>query len=115
MSLGILVLGDNHFIGRGPLPSKDCARALARRWSLIGIGTGIDMTRPEPGSKWRVSTREFREDLEWAVVLETGAPLTEAVRTLLDELKARGVVVHRATGPFDTPGNYPSWPGEECS
>lgn len=95
MGLGILVAGDNHFIVRGPLPSPEAALALARRWSMIQIGSGIDMTRPEPGSKWHVSTREFRESLEWAVVLPSERLIQPAVQTLLAELEARGIRIRR--------------------
>lgn len=95
MGLGILVAGDNHFIVRGPLPSPAAALALARRWSIIRIGSGIDMTRPEPGSPWHVSTKEFRENLEWAVVLPSERSIQPAVQTLLAGLEARGIPIHR--------------------
>ncbi|MDX2153363.1 MAG: hypothetical protein SFV54_21645 [Bryobacteraceae bacterium] len=95
MALGILVHGDNHFIVRGPLPSPQSALALARRWSVIQIGSGIDMTREEPGFPWRVSTREFRENLEWAVIVEDARPHSAAVTQLLAELAARGVPAYR--------------------
>jgi hypothetical protein len=36
--VGILVMGDNHLIVRGPLPDRETALALARHWSLIQIG-----------------------------------------------------------------------------
>lgn len=107
--VGIIVHGSNHFIVRGPLPSKECARALVREWSLVRIGACSAFT------KWRISTKEFREDLEWAVWLEGEDGVTEAVRQLIGELEARGVAVHRAPGPFLPPDSSPSWPGEECA
>jgi hypothetical protein len=92
-STGILVHGDNHFIVRGPLPSWPEAMVLVRHWSIIQIG----QTTPPALARWRISSREFREDLEWAVVVPgTGDP-TEAVRQLLKELSARGITIH--TGP----------------
>ncbi len=57
--VGILVHGDNHFIVRGRLPDRDVARALIRHWSIIQIGA----TTPPSLEKWRISTKEFREDL----------------------------------------------------
>lgn len=36
--VGILVLGNNHFIVRGPRPNRETALLLARHWSLIQIG-----------------------------------------------------------------------------
>ena len=35
--VGILVVGNNHFIVRGPLSDRDAALALARFWFLIPI------------------------------------------------------------------------------
>jgi hypothetical protein len=95
VSLGILVVGNNHFIVRGPLPSPRAAGAIAKRWSTIRIGSGIDMTRPEPGFPWHASTKEFRENLEWAVVIPSDHAPSSAVQTLLDELAKRGIDVRR--------------------
>ena len=53
------------------------------------------MTRPEPGFPWYASTKEFREDLEWAVVIPSDSAPSGAVETLLDELTTRGVKVRR--------------------
>jgi hypothetical protein len=63
--VGILVHGDNHFIVRGPLPDRGTALELARHWSLIQIG----VTTPAALDPWHIVTREFRENLEWAVIL----------------------------------------------
>jgi len=89
MSLGILVIADNHFIVRGPCPTPDEARHLARRWTMIEIGSGVRAT--DPYGPWQVSTKEFREDLTWAVIVE--GPPAEPVRQLLTELAARGVPI----------------------
>ena len=85
--IGILVFGDNHLIVRGPKPDVATALALVKHWSIIRIGT----TTPPELADWRISTREFREDLEWAIVVPGDGPMTPAVRTLLDELAARGI------------------------
>jgi hypothetical protein len=87
--LGIIVHGDNHFIVRGPLPSRAEALDLVRHWSLIRIGA---VTPPEL-ALWRISTREFREDLEWAIVAPGPGETTPAVAQLLSELSARGVPI----------------------
>jgi hypothetical protein len=84
---GILVHGDNHFIVRGPLPDRRTALALARHWSVIRIGA---VTPPEL-QRWSISTREFREDLEWAIVVPEATPASDAVAVLLLELAARGI------------------------
>jgi hypothetical protein len=88
--VGILVHGDNHFIVRGPLPERTDALALVRHWSIVQIGghraPGLD--------RWSISTREFREDLEWAVVVLGETAISPAVAELLSELAARGIVVH---------------------
>ena len=90
--VGILVLGDNHFIVRGPLPDRDTALALARHWSFIQIGQAT----PIALQRWSISTREFRENLEWAVVAPGDGEVTPAVAQLLEELLARGISVHNS-------------------
>jgi hypothetical protein len=85
--VGILVCGDNHFIVRGPLPDRRSALALARHWSLIQIGQAT----PESLQPWRISTKEFREDLQWAVIVPGEGKMTAGVKRLLDELSARGI------------------------
>lgn len=84
--------GDNHFIVRGPLPDPAAAVALIRHWSLIHIGEET----PSSLRRWSISTREFREDLEWAVVVPGEGQITPAVAQMLDELSARGIVVRRS-------------------
>ena len=90
--IGILVYGDNHFIVRGPFPDAETARALARHWSLIQIGAAT----PAELGRWRISSREFRENLEWAVMVAGDGETSAAVVELLEELSARGIVIHHA-------------------
>jgi len=88
--VGILVCGDNHFIVRGPEPDRQTALALARHWSVIRIGAET----PAELRAWRISTKEFREDLRWAAVVGEG-PHSPAVVQLLDELRARDIEIRR--------------------
>ena len=90
--VGILVHGNNHFIVRGPLPDRETALALARHWSLIQIG----QTTPVALQRWSISTREFRENLEWAVIVPGDGEVSPAVAQLLDELSARGITIHNS-------------------
>ena len=90
-AIGILVHGDNHFIVRGPQPDRETALALVRHWSLIQIG----QTTPATLEAWRISTREFRENLEWAVVVPGDKETSPAVAALLDELSSRGIRIHQ--------------------
>jgi hypothetical protein len=90
--VGILVHGDNHFIVRGPLPDRDTALALARHWSTIQIGSAT----PPALDPWRIVSREFRENLQWAVVVPGDGEISRAVTQLLDELSARGIVLHNS-------------------
>jgi hypothetical protein len=90
--VGILVHGDNHFIVRGPLPDRTTAIALARHWTLIQI----DRTTPISLSDWSISAKEFRENLEWAVIVPGEGEITVAVSQLLHELSARGIVIHNS-------------------
>jgi len=87
--VGILVHGDNHFIVRGPLPSRAEALALAKHWSLIQIGaeTPVELRR------WSISTKEFRENLEWAVIVPGDGEVNPAVTQLLLEISARGIEI----------------------
>jgi len=85
--VGILVHGDNHFIVHGPLPEREFALALARHWSLMRIGA----TTPPLLDPWRIISREFRENLEWAVIVPGDGEIWPAVTVLLDELAARGL------------------------
>ena len=89
-AVGILVHGDNHFIVRGPLPDRAEALALVRHWTVIHIGS----TTPPALDRWRISSREFRENLQWAVIVAADSEISPAVTQLLAELSARGVVIH---------------------
>jgi hypothetical protein len=89
--VGLLVHGDNHFIVRGPLPDRAAALALVEYWSLIQIGS----TTPAALHPWQIVTREFRENLEWAVVVAAATTISTAVSTLMAELSARGVAIER--------------------
>ena len=90
--LGILVHGDNHFIVRGPKPDRDTALRLVRHWSLIRIGAAT----PEDLTAWSISTREFRDNLQWAIVVPGESDNSAAVVQLLSELDARGIRIHRS-------------------
>ena len=94
---GVLVNGDNHFIARGPLPYREVALALIRHWSLIQIGA----TTPPPLDQWQIISQEFRENLEWAIVVPGDAEISPAVTRLLDELSAREITIHDSRfGPW---------------
>src|SRR5579883_3185472 len=88
--VGLLVHGDNHFVVRGPLPNRADALALVRHWSIIQI----DATLPAQLQKWQISSREYRENLQWAVIVPGVGETSSAIRTLLDELIARGITIH---------------------
>jgi hypothetical protein len=95
--VGILVHGDNHFIVCGPLPGREVALALVRHWSLIQIGPAM----PSPLERWHIVSREFRENLEWAVVVPGDGEISPAVKKLLDELSARRITIHESRfGPW---------------
>lgn len=87
----MLVYGDNHLILRGPAPTDEQARQLAARFGLSVAQIGPPAARPGEWDQWRISTREFREDLEWAAVLPAATSPSEAVKQLLAELRARNV------------------------
>ena len=91
--VGILVHGNNHSIPSGPLPDEASALALARHWSIIQIG---DQKSPSL-EKWEIRAKEFRENLEWAVVVPGDREPSPGVATLLAELSARGITIHKCT------------------
>jgi hypothetical protein len=91
--VGILVHGDNHFILSGPLPDEANALAMARHWSIVQIG-GEKSARFE---KWEIRTKEFRENLEWAVVVPGERDISDGVLKLLKEIAARGIEIRRCS------------------
>lgn len=93
MSLGLLVDGDNHLILRGPRPSPEEAQALARHFGLSLAQIAPRLDRSGLFAAWRISTREFRENLTWASLLPSPTPHSEAVCQLLKELSARGIPI----------------------
>jgi hypothetical protein len=95
--VGILVHGDNHFILSGPEPDKASALALARHWSIIQIGDQKSLSFEQ----WQIRTKEFRENLEWAVVVPGDGGVSPAVSQLLTELFARGVPVRKFDRGFE--------------
>jgi hypothetical protein len=89
-AVGILAHGGNHFIVRGPLPDRSTSLALAAHWSIIQIAAA---PRPELDG-WKISTREFRENLSWAVIVPGDGEISAAVAQLLRELSERGVTIY---------------------
>jgi hypothetical protein len=89
-TVGILVFGDNHFILSGPLPDETAARAMARHWSIIQIDAPASLTF----EKWKIRTKELRENLAWAVIIASESQTSPAVSQLLAELSARGITIH---------------------
>jgi hypothetical protein len=89
--VGILVHGNNHFILSGPLPEEVAALALVRHWSIVQIGE----TRSPSFGQWQIRSKEFRENLEWAVIVPGDRETSPGVAQLLEELSSRGVTIRR--------------------
>jgi hypothetical protein len=89
--VGILVHGNNHFILSGPLPDDATASALARHWSVLQVGE----TKSSSFGQWQIRSKEFRENLEWAVIVPGDREASPEVVQLLEKLSARGVVIRR--------------------
>ena len=89
--VGILVHGNNHFILSGPLPDEVMALALVRYWSIIQIGE----VKSSSFGQWQIKSKEFRENLEWAVVVPGDRGVFPGVVQLLEELSNRGVAIRR--------------------
>jgi hypothetical protein len=89
--VGILVHGNNHVILSGPVPDDATAMALARHWSLIQIGEA----KSSIWGRWEIRSKEFRENLEWAVIVPGDRNVSPGVAELLEELSSRGVQIRR--------------------
>ena len=89
--VGILIHGNNHFVLSGPRPDQAAALALARHWSIIQIGAPKSQTLDQ----WGICAKEFRENLEWAVIVPAERDISPGAAELLAELSARGVVIDR--------------------
>lgn len=87
--VGILVHGNNHFVLRGPEPTEAEATAVARYFSTVKIGEPVSNSF----EKWDIRNKEFRENLEWAVVVPGDGEISPGVSKLLVELAERGVII----------------------
>lgn len=83
--------GDNHFILSGPVPDDASVLAMTRHWSIVQIG-GEKSPRFR---EWEIRTKEFRENLEWAVIVPGESKISEAVLKLLAEISARGIQIRK--------------------
>jgi hypothetical protein len=89
--VGILVHGNNHFILSGPSPDEATALALVRHWSIIQIGEAKSLSFDQ----WEIKSKEFRENLGWAVIVPGEREVSPGVAQLLAELYVRGVIIQR--------------------
>jgi hypothetical protein len=89
--VGILIRGKNHFILSGPLPDETAALAPVRHWSIVQIGEAKSSSFGE----WEIRSKEFRENLEWAVIVPGDRETSAGVAQLLGELSARGIAIRR--------------------
>jgi hypothetical protein len=89
--VGILVHGNNHFILSGPSPDEATALALVRHWSIIQIGEA----KSSSCGLWEIKSKEFRENLGWAVIVPGEREVSPGVAQLLAELYVRGVIIQR--------------------
>jgi hypothetical protein len=65
--------------------------ALVRHWSIIQIGEAKSLSFDQ----WEIKSKEFRENLEWAVIVPGEREVSPGVAQLLAELSARGVIIRR--------------------
>jgi hypothetical protein len=91
--VGILVHGNNHFILGGPPPDDEQAVDLARHWSIVQIG---EVQSPSCDA-WTIREKEFRENLEWAVIVPGDREMSPGVTELLTELSARGITIRKCS------------------
>jgi hypothetical protein len=100
--VGILVHGNNHFVLSGPEPDRAAALALVRHWSIIQIGVRPCAQASDRTSwryeQWEIRTKEFRENLKWAVVVPGDGEISSGVAQLLAEISMRGVSIREYLG-----------------
>ena len=89
--VGILVHGNNHLILSGPLPDEASAMALVRYWCIIQIGEA----KSSSFGQWEIRSKEFREKMEWALIVPGDRDVSPGVAQLLGELSARGVMIRK--------------------
>jgi len=89
--VGILVHGNNHYILSGSQPDEAAALAMVRHFSMVQIGAPISSSF----GRWHIRSKEFRENLEWAVVVPGDREISPGAEELLAELAARGVMIVR--------------------
>jgi hypothetical protein len=87
--VGILVHGNNHFILSGPTPDETEALRLVWHLSVTQIGEKKLLQH----EKWQIRTKEFRENLEWAVVVPGDGEISAGEEQLLKEISTRGVKI----------------------
>jgi hypothetical protein len=58
------------------------ARYLVRRWTFPSVDDVLGLSPPVP-AEWRITTKEFREDISWVVVLACASQISEGVVKLL--------------------------------
>src|ERR1700692_287461 len=88
--VGILVNGNNHYILSGPRPAEAEALELARHWGVVRIGAPVSTSF----GAWEIRTKEFRQNLQWAVVVPGERDTSPGVLELLSELAKRGIAIH---------------------
>jgi beta-phosphoglucomutase-like phosphatase (HAD superfamily) len=68
--------------------------ALAWNWSVVQIGE----VKSQKSGQWEIRNKEFRENLEWAVMVPGDREISPGVAELLAELEGRGVEIHQCLG-----------------
>ena len=58
------------------------ARYLVRRWTFPSVDDVLGLSPPLP-AEWRITTKEFREDISWVIVLACASRVSNAVVELL--------------------------------
>ena len=64
---------------------------LARQWSIVQIGE----VKSQKFERWEIRNKEFRENLEGAVIVHGDHKMSPAILQLLTELADRGVAIDR--------------------
>ena len=62
-------------------------------WYGVAAAAALSLAVAVALDRWRIVTKEFRENLKWAVVVPGDSAMSPAIAALLDEMLGRGITV----------------------
>ena len=85
---------EQSFYFAGAATEQSRGAPLADNWRLVQIGE----VKPTKFEQWEICFKEYRESLQWAMILPGERETSPAVVELLAELARRGVAIFSQEG-----------------